>query len=258
MIGARGLIGSAVCTALAERGVTARQVGRDEVDLSGEAVGWKGDWAGGVVYLCAGVASIRACRVDPLGTWKVNVSGALALAERVREAGGFLVFLSSNQAVQGATEYGRQKAEVERALLREEGSGSVVRLTKVLGRGLGLFETWRRALEGGGSVRAFGDMVMSPVGVDEVARVLVRIGTERRGGMWQVSGERDVDYWSVARHLAGRWGFAASRVERGSFREAGIEEAEAPRNTVMDVSRLRRDLRVELRGVWETIAWAGA
>ena len=83
------------------------------------------------VVLCAAITSLEQCRANPAGTRLVNVTRTLALLEGLAQKGTFVVFISSNLVFDGSkpgrqadepvcprTEYGRQKAEAEAALLR--------------------------------------------------------------------------------------------------------------------------------------------
>src|SRR5437764_879665 len=65
--------------------------------------------------------------------------------------------------VSPVTEYGRQKAEVERHLLTMDAPAAVVRLTKVLQPGFPLLRGWVDALKIGEPILPFSDMVMAPV-----------------------------------------------------------------------------------------------
>jgi dTDP-4-dehydrorhamnose reductase len=238
--------------------------GRCLLDLAGDPERWELPGAVGVAYLCAAVTSVERCQREPDLTRRVNVEHTLALARRLRDCGAHVVFLSTNQVFDGTqpyrgedeptcpgTEYGRQKAEVEAALLAAGGT-AVVRLTKVLGGVPRLFRQWRESLARGEAVRPFHDMVFSPVDLDTAVDVLVRVGRERLGGVLHLSADRDVSYAEVANCLARRLQ-AGALVQPESFTSRGLPAALAPRHTTLATARLRRELGVATPEVWKTV-----
>ena len=105
-----------------------------------------------ITYLCAAETNIRKCEDHPVETRKLNVEQTVKVARHLHEAGSDVVYLSSNLVFEGnrpfmpaeaecgpVTEYGRQKAEVERILLGELERVAVVRLTKVVNNRFPLF-----------------------------------------------------------------------------------------------------------------------
>jgi nucleoside-diphosphate-sugar epimerase len=61
-------------------------------------------------------SAFQDCQCDPVGSWRVNVDGPIAIARHyVRHTPGtFIVYLSSSAVeYSGGPEYGRQKAQVE-------------------------------------------------------------------------------------------------------------------------------------------------
>jgi dTDP-4-dehydrorhamnose reductase len=272
VVGADGLVGSELmrqaASAARVRGTTRRSPrpsGALALDLAAEPASWSLPTCD-VAFLCAAVASLARCRQDPAASFRVNVEGTLALARRLLERGTHVVLLSSNQVFAGATpqvseserpaprsEYGRQKAEVERRLL-ERGSGvSVVRLSKVLGASLPLFDDWRQLLRAGKPVEPFDDLRLAPVPVAFVARALVEVGRRRAGGIVQISGAEDVSYLEVALHLAELCGADPELVHARPARSAGLPPDETPRHSTLDVTRLREELGLEPPPVWQTL-----
>src|SRR5690606_26325829 len=115
------------------------------LDLADDPPRWRLPEDVAVAFLCAAVTALRSCEADPAGTARANVEHTARLASMLVGRGAFVVFLSSNLVFDGseprrradaptcpATEYGRQKAAAEGALLAM-GGVSIVRLTKVVG-----------------------------------------------------------------------------------------------------------------------------
>lgn len=234
------------------------------LDLAADPTSWRPPEEVPVAFLCAAVTSADVCRQFPEMTRRVNVEGMLELARLLQARGSHLVFPSTNQVFDGSrpgraaadaprprTEYGRQKAEVEAALLRA-GGATVVRFTKVAAPGMGLLRSWADALKRGEPVSPFNDMVMSPVPVEFAADVMIRVGERKPGGIVQVSGERDIAYAGVAARLAARLG-VPGLVRPVSFASRGLGPEMAPPNTTLDTSGLRAAVGLDAPPVWDTI-----
>jgi len=263
VVGADGGIGRTLLARLRADGRpavgTTRRASGDGLPLAlaADPASWQLPERVTVAYLCAAVTSIDACRRDPAGTRAVNVDRTLALAARLRECGAHIVFLSTNQVFDGTvpfrgegdtvcplTEYGRQKATAEAALLAAGGT-TVVRFTKVVPPDWPIVRNWRTALDRGESVEAFGDMVLSPVPLGVAVEALVRVGAKRPGGVIHVSGAEDYTYAEFARRLAVAIGTEPDLVREASCRERGIPAEAAPAHTVLATERLLHELGLE-------------
>ncbi|MFN8535723.1 MAG: sugar nucleotide-binding protein [Dehalococcoidia bacterium] len=203
VIGADGLIGGTLVDHLRERGVDVActsflpHPGCPHLDLAGGLAGWTPPVVD-VAFLCAAVTSLAACAADPAGSAAINVIGTLSAATALLEAGAFVVFLSSNLVLDGSlplasaqttrspkTEYGRQKAAVEAALLGSPSADrvGVMRFTKVLGDRWGLVEGWAADLMAGKPIHPFTGMVVAPVALGRAIDALVEVGMRRLGGV---------------------------------------------------------------------------
>jgi dTDP-4-dehydrorhamnose reductase len=263
VVGADGGIGRPLLSRLRADGRpavgTTRRAGGDglHLDLAADPASWHLPDRISVAYLCAAVTSIDACRRDPAGTRVVNVDRTLTLAARLWDRGAHLVFLSTNQVFDGAvpfrseadgtcplTEYGRQKAEVETALLAA-GDATVVRFTKVVPPDWPLLRSWRDALARGETVEAFGDMALSPVPLGFAVEALARIGATRPGGVFHVSGAADQTYAGLARQLAVAVGADPGLVRETSCAARGIPPEAAPAHTALSTDRMRAELGLD-------------
>ncbi|MFO0800093.1 MAG: sugar nucleotide-binding protein [Gemmataceae bacterium] len=224
------------------------------LDLASHPDSWQLPDRVAVAYLCAAVTSIDACRRDPAGTRVVNVDRTLALADQLQERGAHVIFLSTNQVFDGTvpfrgeadavcplTEYGRQKADAEAALLAA-GDATVVRFTKVVPPEWPIVRNWRAAFERGEPVEAFGDMVLSPVPLPVATEALTRVGGKRPGGVIHVSGAEDCSYAEFARRLAATICADPGLVRAVSCRERGIPAEAAPAHTALATERLVSEL----------------
>lgn len=195
----------------------------------------------------------------------MNCTGSIALAHRLTAQGTRVVYLSSNQVFDGhkpmrradepvcpLTEYGKQKATTERALLELGERASIVRLTKVLGPKPALLMGWKQALEAGQTITPFHDMHMAPVPLELVVETMIRIGQQNIAGITQISGSQDITYTQAAHHLARRLGCDESLIKPISARQAGLHPDATPAHTTMDGATLRA-LGLHPPAPWQTL-----
>lgn len=237
------------------------------LDLAGDIDEWQLPARVSAAIICAGVTKIEDCRRDPASTAHINVDSVVKLVKRLAAAGAFTIYLSTNQVFDGSvprrppsdmlspeTEYGKQKAEVERQIGRfAPEATSVVRLTKVLGPQSPLLQSWVNALRNAEVIHPFRDMVMSPVSLCFVVTVLERLCERRLPGIFQVSADVEVTYAQVAYYLAEKIGASRDLIQPADSTAAGIPRAAAPPHTSLDVERLRTELGLEPPSVWTTI-----
>jgi dTDP-4-dehydrorhamnose reductase len=271
IVGADGLIGRALADRLARgkhpllRTVLCREAGAEVLDLARDATTWTPRGPICVAYLCAAVTSQEYCRRHPRESRAVNVEGTLALARTLAAAGARIVFLSSNLVLDGAvafqradapasprSEYGRQKAEVERQL-RELPGTCVVRLTKVLGPGAPLLAQWAAALRAGQPVRPLADLRMAPVPLEFAVEALLRLAVAPLEGIVQVSATEDITYEQAARHIAGRVQAAQSLVQPVTAAASGLYLEHLPAHTTLDATRLRTELGLTPPDPWAAV-----
>ena len=183
IVGGDSEIGAATYRAMKAQGVavaaTTRR--RDRVapdrpflDLAAPLDDWAPPPGTQAVCLCAAIARLAACADDPQGSAHINVVQTLALAEKLLARGIAVLFLSTNQVFDGRTpheraeaphspvsEYGRQKARAEAALLRQMESGApvaILRLAKVVSDTMPLIGGWIKDLTAARPIRVFNDL----------------------------------------------------------------------------------------------------
>jgi len=198
---------------------------------------------------CAAVTSHEECRLNPELSWRVNVRSTVALATRMVEAGVFVVFLSSNAVFNGdsahacstdqptaITEYGRQKAEAERQLIKLGDRVAIVRFSKVITPKMPLIKDWIRNLKTGNVIHPFLDMMISPVPVTFATSVLSEIALKQIPGIFQVSAKQDITYANLAGYIADKLNVNDELVQPISYRDVGFTDV--ARNTTLDSSGL--------------------
>ncbi|HEV2263941.1 MAG TPA: sugar nucleotide-binding protein [Stellaceae bacterium] len=259
VVGADSAIGAALTQALHTRGHqvvgTTRRAenvrGPDKIflDLAAEAV--TSLPATDVVVICAAMARFEDCRRYPDQARCVNVFAPKKIAERALHGGGRVILLSTSavfdclkprrRADEPRTPrsmYGCLKAEAEAELLSLGARTSVLRLTKIVQPGRGIFQTWIEELSRGGSVKAFMDHTLCPLPLSAVVDALAAIVENREDGIFQVSGADDLSYAEAARLLAGAVGVSRDNVTAVPAAVAGLAPEDVTPFTSLDTSRL--------------------
>lgn len=195
-----------------------------------------------VAVICAGVTSIKKCEEDPELSRRINVLNTFEIAKRLVGSGVFVVFISSNAVFDGrspfsrvtdpacpTTEYGRQKAEVEKKLTQFFGCVGIVRFSKIIVSDMPLFRTWIQDLQADRLIYPFSDKLFSPItlgaAVDKINFVLMN----KISGITQLSGDVDISYWEAACFIASQLGLRKELI-RPIF-------ANDPRYTTLDCYR---------------------
>ena len=95
-------------------------------------------------------------------------------------------------------------------------------MTKVVAGPLPILAQWEAALKEGEYVEAFDDLIFAPLPLERAVAALLAIGEKKPSGICQLSGERDVSYYTLALELAKKIGVDATRVRPVSATSKGI------------------------------------
>ncbi len=166
---------------------------------------------------CAGVTSIERCRQSPAISKFINVTNTLHISRQLIKSGVHVVFLSSNMVFDGSrpraritdptcpnTEYGRQKAEVERGLIDIGERYTILRLSKIISPEMSLLQNWLNNLRSGFHIYPFLDKRISPLSLRYATKLVLRIIERRVLGIIHASATEDISYYQIARILAQR------------------------------------------------------
>lgn len=207
---------------------------------------------GGTAFILAAETSNAACADNPRHSHSVNVLGTEFIGRTLIESGMKVVFLSTNLVFDGSlphrnaddlpcpqTEYGKQKAEAEKALLSLSSETVIVRMAKIFHKDHVLLKSWVESLRKDQKIYPFADMVVAPVSLNHVVSVLTDLIDAQVSGILQVSGPEDLTYADIARCLAMRLGAAMELVQPvNSNGQQGI----LPTFTTLDTSRVEEVL----------------
>lgn len=159
-------------------------------------------------YLLHGYNKLDECARDPAGTAKINVEGTQQIIDELSAHGVKIIFTSSDAVFDGTrgswTEadrpnpvltYGRHKAAIEAYLAAKGGPWIVARLSKVVGSDRGehsLFGDWVRHIDTSEPIRCAGDLVMTPIHVEDVVTALIELAEGDFCGIFNVCGTRSM------------------------------------------------------------------
>ena len=169
------------------------------------------------VFLIAAETSLRRCEDEPDSTERVNVLAPAAIARHYSSAGAHILTLSSSLVFDGslpfappllarrpACAYGRQKARLEDILTGMPAPKTILRTTKIVESLARLTTDWSRDLRATKPIRPFIDLVCAPVSLARIVEILSYCADQRLAGLFQHSGDRDIDYAVIARALGQR------------------------------------------------------
>ena len=239
IVGSTGLIGRAVQRDLLKRSCnvvgTSRARSSDaqlHVELSDPDTWSTLPSTARAVLVCAGVSDVRECREHPTSTRAMNVAAVMEFAKFAADRGAVPVVLSTSYVFDGSrpdfspadrvcpmSEYGRQKAEMERAVMSSVPESCLVRLTKVFGGTNKLLSCWRQELLEGRAISAASDARVSPLTADFVASALADMLLNPRAGVWHLSASDDISWCEIAERLVTRCGCDKDKVSARGLAE---------------------------------------
>jgi dTDP-4-dehydrorhamnose reductase len=261
VVGADGTIGSALSQKLLDLGYNVFQTTRRTstnnsacsifLDLAEPVIDADRLPDVNVAIICAAMSRFADCRTRPDLARQVNVVSTSSLARHLTKRGTFVVRLSSSavfdclspnvladQQPAPRSIYGRLQADAEVALLGLGSGAAVLRLTKIITPELSLFNDWVHHLLHGRSIEAFTDHTLCPLSLAAAVDAATAVLRCRQGGIFQISGSKDISYTYLACHLARRLGVPVARVTPVRAVERGIPENEVTPFTSMDTTRL--------------------
>ena len=159
----------------------------------------------------AAMTDVDGCERDEAAAHAVNDMGSAHVAEAARDAGAHLVYVSTDYVYDGAkptpyveddpvgplSAYGRSKLAGER---RAGDAATIVRTSWVCGaHGRNIVRTVLSLADRGQPLRFVTDQVGQPTFVPDLAEQILRLGSERRSGIWHVSNEGPMSWYGFVR-----------------------------------------------------------
>jgi dTDP-4-dehydrorhamnose reductase len=214
------------------------------------------------VLIASAKPNVDFCEREKEAARAVNVLGTLELIRQVSRTSMQVIFLSSDYVFEGrtgqyddaaevkpTTEYGRQKAFVEKELPSLSDNFLILRLSKIFGLEKGdrtLLDDLACSLHSGRTVRVARDQVFCPTFVGDLVGAIQAIQARGLKGLLNVCSPEACPRHTVARLLA-----AAMRVDSALVESIGLHDipamANRPLDTSMKCSRLNREVGVSFR-----------
>ena len=286
VVGGSGFVGRAILTQLGpERGIgtwhKAPTAGLIRFDA---ATGRLSELLGALpndithVFVPFGISNPEACAIDPEGTRRINVDGAIRLMQDAFSAGIVPIYVSTDYVYDGAkalrtedepqvpiTEYGRHKAAVERWLATRSEPWLVARLSKVVSGDTArrsVLGEWINDLRNGRVMRSATDQIFSPAFVDDIAGAMVKLAETGLQGIFHLAGPEPMSRYQLNRLLVDSIEAIDPRVKTSldacSLRDIPFRE-QRPLNTSLSIGKLQAAIAwrfVSMSDLCRTIARA--
>lgn len=212
----------------------------------------------------AAEADVEVCEGDPVRAHRLNCDMAGYVAEAARAARARLVHISTDAVFDGRrggyreedepnpiNVYGRTKLEGEWAVLAAHPDAVIAR-TNFFGWNalpkLSLVEWFLQNLEAGRPFPGFTDVTVSPILVNHLAPLLLRMLASTLTGIYHVVGREMVSKYELGVALATAGGLDPALVRPTSVDEADLRAAR-PKRLNLSVEKIRAELEIDLPGV---------
>lgn len=251
--GARGTLGRQIALHCEVRAIPYRLLSRDDMDIAdpvsvASAMDLHRPWA---VINAAGYVRVDEAEQDPR-CWRENCQGPQALAQACAERGVRFVTFSSDLVFDGAksepyvesdniaplNEYGRSKAEAERAVASILPSALVIR-TSAFFSPLDEYNFVTIALRELAAQRPFHaltDYTVSPTYVPDLVRNTLDLLLDNDCGIWHLANTGEVTWYDLAQRAADAAGVSTRSLRGVTLAEAGLR-AQRPRYSALRSER---------------------
>lgn len=205
-----------------------------------------------VILHIGAMTAVDACESQPDDAYRLNAVATRHVADAARRVGAHLVYVSTDYVFDGTkptpyhewdtpnpqSVYGRSKLGGELACGPE---ATIVRTSWVCGfHGANMVKTVLRVAAEPGELRFVEDQVGHPTFAEDLAKVLVRLGIERRPGTFHVTNQGAVSWYGFVQEILRLAGDDPGRVV--PIRTADLDPprpAPRPANSVLDNAALR-------------------
>ena len=221
-----------------------------------------------VVVNCAAFTQVDLCETEREAAFNVNVAGVHNLAACAREAGSFLVHVSTDYVFDGdldharayveddaprpATYYGLTKLQGEQAIQGTTDQYAILRTAWLYGiTGRNFLKTiLKRALHNPGTpLRVVDDQRGCPTWAYRLAVQIVKLVDERRTGVFHAVAHGSTSWYGFAKTFLER--MAVPHVIESCTSEEYKTSAQRPLNSVLDNARLRA-MELDIMRDWES------
>ena len=228
-----------------------------------------GDFRPGAVIHTAAMAGVDACEEDPQRCRSLNVAAVANLVEGCKDAGSFLVHISTDYVFDGLRPpyredspvcplnvYGRCKLESEQVVQQSGLDWSILRtslLYSTCGSGRDIVSRSVQALKSGQTLSMAEDCRRTPTYCGDLARSCLDVSLGRVQGVMHVAGPDTVSPYDLGRMLVGRFPQGSEGRLKAVTQQALGCAAQRPVDSSLDISRARRKLNFSPHRLDETL-----
>lgn len=185
------------------------------------------------VIIASAKPNIGWCESYPKESYELNVSGTLKLVKQLAQRGIHVLFYSSDYVFDGkegsysdqakptpVTEYGRQKAEVEREIPNITDNYTILRLSKIYGtvwKDNTLIDNLAADLLQGKKLKVATDQFFSPTHVDDVVAMTMYVQEQKIKGLVNLCHSNAYSRQQIASKLADALDVSQSLLESVSL-----------------------------------------
>lgn len=220
-----------------------------------------------VAIICSAIPKIDRCFNETELTNRLNVERTCQLVDCFREKNIKTIFISSDAVFDGTKgyydendiinplhQYGVQKAQVERYILKNNLNDVVVRIGLVVGQnddGKHIFSQWYRNIRAGESIQTIKGQIISPTYVEDIGKALIMICENQLVGLYHVSNSEYFERTELARQFSYILDSHVN-IEEKELSEFGFQE-KRPLKTYLDSSKFRSITNMQYRSMKSVI-----
>jgi dTDP-4-dehydrorhamnose reductase len=220
----------------------------------------------GWVIHCAAATDLDWCEQNEAGALAINVEATRRLAAQATRSGWRFLYISTDSVFHGArgqyreedvpaplNVYARSKLAGEKAALAEAPDALIIR-SNFYGQngGANLAEWLLNRLSAGARVNGFDDVIFSPLFVNDLAALLLKLAAGGQSGLFHLGASNHCSKYDFAVKIARAFQLDTSLVARSSI-ESCAHVAKRPLNTSLDIRKAVRALGCNLPTVDEGI-----
>jgi len=218
----------------------------------------------GRIIFCHGISGIEICRDKKDLSHAVNVINTIALLKYCKDLNIMPIYLSTSMVFDGeselpvesddlkpASEYGKQKSEVERFIINNFKKYIILRLTKVFGvekHDNTLFTLWLDKLMNKEKIIAASDIFISPVYVMDIIEMAGFMIKNSNFGTYNLGGPEILRISDFAKRLAAFFRYDLTYIKELSINDFGFKERRPKFNSV-DSVKIRSDSGIKLTAI---------
>ncbi|OGT32436.1 MAG: hypothetical protein A3C44_03290 [Gammaproteobacteria bacterium RIFCSPHIGHO2_02_FULL_39_13] len=211
--------------------------------------------------IISAMSNVNWCEAHPTESRDINVSGTLRIIKALSRMNIKIIFLSSGYVFNGRTrskyqetektcpitEYGKQKAEVEKEIPNLTNNYLICRLSKIYGtawKDNTLIDEAASSLLQGKIINAADDQYFSPTHVDDVVSMILYAQQKNINGLVNLCNSDSYSRYHIVSSLAKALQIPSSQVKKVSLNKiTGMENR--PLNTSLQSSQLFHPLQCQ-------------